>query len=40
MKMIFERLVHVRAYVRLRFAKVENVRTHTRSWPKQLAFNF
>lgn len=40
MKKIVERLVHVRAYVRVRFGKIEYVREHTRSWPNQLSFNF
>ena len=32
--------VHVRAYQRVRFGMTEFVRQHTRSWPRQLSFNF
>ena len=33
-----EKQVHVRAYTRLRFGRHEFVRSHWRSWPKQLSF--
>lgn len=34
------RLVSVRAYVRRRYGKLEQVRAHFRSWPGQYSFNF
>jgi hypothetical protein len=34
------KLVAVRAYVRLRFGRLENVCAHMRSWPGQMSFNF
>lgn len=40
MKHIVSRWVKVRAYVRMRFGRLENVCAHTRSWPRQLAFDF
>ena len=36
MHCMFPRGVHVRAYIRLRFGKLENVRQHCRSYPNQL----
>jgi len=30
---LFGAVVHVRAYERFRFGKLEHVRAHTRSWP-------
>jgi len=32
--------VHVCAYTRTRFGRLEYVREHWRSWPGQLAFDF
>lgn len=32
--------VHVRAYERVRFGRLEHVREHYRSWPGQLSFDF
>lgn len=32
--------VFVRAYLRRRFGRDENVRQHWRSWPGQLSFTF
>jgi hypothetical protein len=32
--------VHVRAYQRVRFGRVEHVCAHTRNWPRQLSFDF
>jgi hypothetical protein len=34
------KLVPVRAYVRTRFARLEHVRAHLRSYPHQYAFDF
>lgn len=33
-------LVAVRAYVRMRFGRWENVYAHVRSWPRQMSFDF
>ncbi|CAA7615450.1 conserved hypothetical protein [Magnetospirillum sp. SS-4] len=35
-----QKLVHVRAYTRLRFGHLEHVSAHWRSLPQQLQFNF
>ena len=32
--------VHVRAYIRLRFGRLERVCKHTRRWPYQYQFMF
>jgi hypothetical protein len=34
-----EQRVHVCAYVRRRFGRLESVREHTRRWPRQYEFN-
>lgn len=34
------KVVHVRAYTRLRFGQVEHVCSHWRSLPQQLSFRF
>lgn len=34
------KLVAVRAYGRLRFGRLEQVRAHWRSWPNQMSFDF
>lgn len=36
----FPRGVHVRAYTRHRFGRLESVREHCRSHPGQLSFDF
>lgn len=38
--MLKPKLIAVRAYVRLRFGRLEHVCAHWRSWPGQLAFDF
>lgn len=40
MTMLVSKLVKVRAYVRMRFGRLENVCAHVRSWPRQLSFDF
>ena len=32
--------VYVHAYTRLRFGRLESVRQHWRSWPRQFEFSF
>jgi len=34
------RRVLVRAYHRLRYGRIESVRSHSRRWPGQMSFNF
>lgn len=34
------KVVHVCAYVRMRFGRKEHVCEHYRSWPRQLSFGF
>lgn len=40
MKMLRSKAVSVRAYLRMRFGRLEHVRAHFRSWPRQLSFDF
>lgn len=40
MKAFASKLVSVRAYVRMRFGRLEHVCAHMRSWPRQLSFDF
>lgn len=35
-----DRLVHVRAYTRIRFGRLEHVCEHTRGWPMQYRLPF
>lgn len=40
MNLFASKLVKVRAYVRVRFGRLEHVCAHFRSWPNQLSFDF